>query len=68
MRAIIIEEQRFTDFLELLRLKSDDLKKSNTPTRLGWDKQIWNAAVDGAHRELQYKFVEWARSHGASCV
>lgn len=68
MKVILIEEDRFADLtstLELERLKSET---DNTPERLGWDKSLWRAALDEAHRRYHYHYVKWAQSHGASCV
>lgn len=69
MRMIMIEEERFTEICALLKAEAADLGlNSNTPERLGWDKQVWKSAVDEAHRSMHFYFVRWAQSHGASCV
>lgn len=68
MKAIIIEEERFGELCELLKLKAESVgNDSSTPERCGWERQMWRAAVDEAHRTLHYHFVRWAQSHGASC-
>lgn len=68
MRAIIIEEERFTEVLDLLRLKALQLKDSNTPERIQCPQNAWNAAVEEVARTLHYHFVRWAQKHGASCT
>jgi hypothetical protein len=69
MRAIIIEEDRFVELAELLKFHAERIgQESNTPDRLGWDRQIWASAVSEAHRQLHYHFVGWAQSHGARCT
>jgi hypothetical protein len=69
MRAIIIEEDRFVEILDLMKLEAMTLSEhSNTAERMGWDKSIWKAAVDEVHRSMHFHFVRWAQSHGAKCV
>ena len=68
MRAIIIEEDRFSDLTETLRLKELDARSNNTPERLGWPMEIWKEALNQARREMHFEFVRLAQSHGASCV
>lgn len=68
MRAIIIEEDRFNDLTEALRLKELDKRSDNTAERLGWPVSVWNEALAQARREMHFEFVRWAQSHGASCV
>lgn len=69
MRAIIIEEDRFGEIAALLQAEAVRLgNDSATPERLGWDRNVWKAAVDEAHRNMHFHFVRWAQSHGASCV
>lgn len=68
MRAIIIEEDRFTDFTDAMKLKELDKRQDNTAERLGWPMNIWHEALNQARREMHFEFVRWAQSHGASCV
>lgn len=68
MKVIIIEEARFADLTDALRLKEIDARNNNTAERLGWPIEIWKEALDQARREMHYEFVRWAQSHGASCV
>jgi hypothetical protein len=68
MRAIIIEEDRFNDLTETLRLKELDKRSDNTAERLNWPINIWHEALNQARREMHLEFVRWAQSHGASCV
>lgn len=68
MRVIMIEEDRFLDLTNALKLCELDKRNNNTAERLGWDKAIWQAALEEARREFHFEFVRWAQSHGASCV
>lgn len=68
MKAIIIEEDRFCDLTATLELERHKSVVDNTAERLGWDNQVWRAALEEAHRRYHYRFVKWAQSHGASCV
>ncbi len=70
MKAIIIEEERFTEICDLMKLNAMELKDSNcnTPERLGFSKECWSAAINEVHRSMHYYFVTWAQSHGASCT
>jgi len=70
MKAIIIEEDRFVDLTTALSLEKEKLggPVDNTAERMGWDRALWRAALDEAHRRYHFHFVRWAQSHGASCV
>lgn len=69
MRAIIIEEERFAEICTLLQAEAMRLgADSNTPELLGWERNLWRAAVDEAYRSMHFHFVRWAQSHGASCI
>jgi len=70
MRAIIIEEERFTEILDLMKLKSYELIKTpSTFQQIGVSisRSTWEAAIKDVHRCMHYHFVKWAQSHGASC-
>lgn len=69
MRAIIIEEDRFAEISDLMKLKVMELstKYSHQKPQDLTDQQ-WAAALEAAHRTMHYYFVTWAQSHGASCV
>ena len=68
MKVILIEEDRFTDLTDALRLHEADKRSDNTAERLGWPLNIWQEALNQARREMHFEFVRWAQSHGASCV
>ena len=72
MRAIIIEEERFTEVLALMRSRA-----------LEQGSNCWHHAIrerykitdeemrqlgEEMFRSINYEFVRWAQSHGASCV
>lgn len=44
MRAIFIEEDRFSDLTDALRLKEQDKRCDNIAERLGWPLDVWHAA------------------------
>ena len=68
MKVILIEEDRFVDLINTLKLERADSRVDNTAERMGWDKSLWHAALDEAHRRYHFHFVQWAQSHGASCT
>ena len=69
MRAIIIEEERFAEITDLLRAKATELHQNSylckhtnlTPEQMKF-------AADEMFRTINFTFVRWAQSHGASCV
>lgn len=67
MRAIIIEEERFTELCDLLKAAESDIK-SHSAEAFGISQRAWAAAVEEARRKFHHVFVRWAQSHGASCI
>lgn len=72
MRAIIIEEDRFVEVLELMRA---DAKGIAEHSLLGYDlkdaklsKAQLEAMSDSIARAMTLSFVRWAQSHGARCI
>lgn len=69
MRAIIIEEERFAEILEFMKLKAMEVgTEARTADRLGWDKQLWKTAVDEVHRSMHFYFCRWMQEQGARGV
>jgi len=72
MRAIIIEEPRFAEFVETLRLQKADLSVNgrNFLERKpdGMSQLHWEGLIQDVHHAFHCAFVRWAQSHGASCV
>ena len=70
MRAIIIEEDRFVEVLELMKKAATEMPE-NCYLRTSFpqltETQI-KALADDMFRAINYQFVRWAQSHGASCV
>lgn len=66
MRAIIIEEDRFTEIVELLRYEAERMLAERCPD--GVEPAVWRTAVGEAHRSFNYHLVTWAQSHGARCT
>lgn len=70
MKVILIEEDRFIDLTNKLKLVYAEshnrlphfLEQNET------NKAVWRTAIDEAQRRMHYEFVNWAQSHGASCV
>ena len=68
MRMILIEEDRFLDLINSLKLCESDKRNNNTAERLGWPMSVWQEALQHARKEMHFEFVRWAQSHGASCI
>lgn len=70
MRAIIIEEERFTEILALLKAKctGPDCFTSLDAQRLGITPEQLQPLMVSMFRTFNSEFVRWAQSHGASCV
>lgn len=69
MRAIIIEEERFTEICNLMKARAREVGENGyLKDRTGLTKDQINFAVDEMHRAIHFEFVRWAQSHGASCV
>ena len=73
MRAIIIEEAKFTDLVEELRARKTILAHENTNSNfLCRPKEIsqrqWEGLIQNIHRDFHCVFVRWAQREGASCV
>lgn len=72
MRAIIIEEERFTELLALLRAKIEEddsfLLVQLEDMGIKMTAQQRKSLREGLFRQFNYVFVRWAQSHGASCV
>jgi len=61
MRAIIIEEERFTEIRAIMKYEFERVAAMNP-------EPMWKGAITEAERAINYHFVRWAQSHGASCV
>lgn len=69
MKAIIIEEKSFADYLELQKLKVAELAKDKrTADRLGISPLTLETIINDLGRTVHYYFVKWAQGEGASCV
>jgi len=69
MRAILIEEERFTEICDVMEAEAHKIgDHSNTRDRLNIDPSVWKTACDEIHRSMHFHFVRWAQSHGASCT
>ena len=68
MKAIIIEEDRFVEIAELMKAKALEIKTSRTRSMIDAPQAVWDAVVSEVSRSIHYHFVQWAQSHGASCI
>lgn len=70
MRAIIIEEERFTEILALLKARCTDpgTFTEYDLNQLGISKAQGEMLLNSMFRTFNYEFVKWAQSHGASCT
>lgn len=69
MRAIIIEEERFAEVRELMEKSATELHhNAYLLNRCGLTSDQAKFAADEMFRSINYTFVKWAQSHGASCV
>jgi len=70
MRAIIIEEDRFVEVRDLMEKAATQLH-TNSFLRVQCPKLTEaeiKAAANEMFRAINYEFVRWAQSHGASCI
>lgn len=70
MRAIIIEEERFTEIVALLKAKctGPDCFTAHEANTLGIPQEKLQPLLESMFRTFNYEFVRWAQSHGASCT
>lgn len=71
MKAIIIDEERFADLVEQLRLQKTELSHSTTnflQKPEGITQQKWEGVIQDVHHAFHCTFVRWAQREGASCV
>lgn len=64
MKVILIEEERFAEILQIMEMAA----KSTSHTIAALSEQQMKFASDAIFRSINYEFVRWAQSHGASCV
>lgn len=72
MRAIIIEEVRFAEIIELMRSKVKNTAESTTLKyilqKYGLTESDINSISDSITRTIMLPFIQWAQDQGASCV
>jgi uncharacterized Fe-S cluster-containing protein len=68
MKAIIIEEERFTEVCDLMKAQVLESTKYSQYKPEGLTTAQWQQALEAAHGTINYVFVRWAQSHGASCT
>lgn len=69
MRAIIIEEERFAEIVSLMKAEATNLKdNAYLCQQTGLTPAQMQFAADEIFRSINFHFVRWAQSHGASCV
>jgi len=72
MKAIIIEEERFTEVLALMKARARSQNENSflhvLQKRYKLTEDETNMLADEIFRSINYEFVRWAQSHGASCT
>jgi hypothetical protein len=72
MRAIIIEEERFAEVLALMKARALQQHQNSfllvLQERYKLTDQETTMLAEEIFRSINYEFVRWAQSHGASCV
>lgn len=68
MRAILIEEERFTEITDILRTRANEDAMIQRIMRYGVAEREAKMIADEIHRSMHFYFVRWAQSHGASCT
>jgi GTPase Era involved in 16S rRNA processing len=69
MRVILIEEERFAEVADLMRQAATELHESAyLLNKCGLTPEQAKFAADEMFRSINFTFVRWAQSHGASCV
>jgi hypothetical protein len=72
MRAIIIEEERFAEVRDLMEAAALRQHQNSyllvLQERYKLTEQETNMLANEMFRSINYEFVRWAQSHGASCV
>lgn len=62
MRVILIEEDRFYEIRKLMEYECEKIAEDAD------DSPDFRQGVNEAKRIINYHFVRWAQSHGASCI
>lgn len=69
MKVILIEEARFAEVTDAMRLAATELHESAyLLNNCGLTAEQAKFAADEMFRSINFTFVRWAQSHGASCV
>jgi hypothetical protein len=69
MKVILIEEDRFAEVMDILRLECLNLPQNGyLRQQTGMTESQVKFAADEMFRRFNFHFVRWAQSHGASCV
>ena len=68
MKAIIIEEERFTEVVQMMRARVKEAASFSQHKPQGLTDEQWEHALSQAGQTINYVFVKWAQSHGASCT
>jgi hypothetical protein len=67
MKAIIIEEARFAEFIDLLELQAHEIGENNEQPDI-WDDDLWKTITNKVFRKMNYYFCQWAQYQGASVI
>jgi len=59
MKVILIEDERFKEIRVIMKASCEEMAK---------EKPEYAGVINDAYRRMNFDFVRWAQSHGASCV
>lgn len=68
MKVILIEEARFPEVIDLMKARADKIDRSFVGDAAGLTDQQIRFVAEAVFRAVNFEFVRWAQSHGASCV
>lgn len=69
MRAILIEDERFAEVCDVMRRTiTEEQTKNFLIVQYGLTPEQAKTVTDDLARRVQYQFVRWANSHGATCL
>jgi hypothetical protein len=72
MKVIIIEEDRFAEVLAAMKARAKEQHANSyllvLQERYKLTEEETTMLADEIFRSINYEFVRWAQSHGASCV
>lgn len=68
MKVIIIQESRFCDLLDQLKLAKFEGDISNSAEKLGVTPSQYKQLLADVHQRFHYVVVCWSQEEGARCI